>query len=93
MDIKNILKSPGYQTFSVHGYTQTEPMYHDVQIDYTKFESCMIGGQIFVQHAKVPFVVTIRQGNLMNKYNQKEDNYDRQKEIQAEIRFFTSFET
>jgi cell division protease FtsH len=57
--LKNILKSPGYQTFSVHGYTQTEPMHHDVQIDYTKFESCMIDGQIFVQHDKVPFVVTI----------------------------------
>lgn len=61
---KCVSESPGWKTISIHGYSLPNPIYKDVQTDYTEYESCLVNGQILLQKKDIPIVVTISAGRI-----------------------------
>ena len=58
--LKCIITSPGWKIVSIYGHSYIKPAYQDVQTDYTKFESCVIDGQILVEKDDIRMVITVK---------------------------------
>ena len=58
--VKCIIHSRGWKIMSVQGCNYDEPVIRDIQIDYTKFESCVIDGQILVEKDDIRMVITVK---------------------------------
>jgi cell division protease FtsH len=56
---KCVLESSGWKIVSVLGYYFRQPFYRDVQIDYTKFETCLVNGQMLMEKDGVRLVITV----------------------------------
>lgn len=57
--LKCIIISRGWKIMSIHGHSLAKPIYQDVQTDYTKFESCVVDGQILVEKDNIRLVITV----------------------------------
>jgi cell division protease FtsH len=58
--LKCIITSQGWKIVSIYGHSYIKPAYQDVQTDYTKFESCVIDGQILVEKDDIRLVITVK---------------------------------
>jgi cell division protease FtsH len=55
--------SLGWKTVAVRGYTFAEPVFRDIQTDYTNKESCLTNGQMLVEKDDIRLVITVMVGN------------------------------
>ena len=88
--VKCIFASAGWKTISVYGYSSEQPIYRNIQIDYTKFESCLIDGQMLVEKDGVRFVITVTSGSGLNytTINASLEHQEQVKQIAQEIADF-----
>ncbi|MGA2671207.1 MAG: ATP-binding protein [Dehalococcoidia bacterium] len=57
--VKCITTSPGWEAISHHGYSQANPVFRDIKIDYTTNESCLVDGMILVKKDGIRLVITV----------------------------------
>ena len=62
---------------AIHGFTNRQTAYRNIQTDYTKFESCLIDGQMSMEKGDVRYVITVIAilsiSNLRNKSISNDD--------------------
>jgi cell division protease FtsH len=61
--IKSVIKSRGWKIVSVKGYSRDEPVIRDIQTDYTKFESCVIDGQLLLEKNNIRMIIIMDTSN------------------------------
>jgi len=61
--VKCIIKSRGWKIMSVQGCNYDEPVIRDIQIDYTKFESCVTDGQFLLEKNNIRLVIILNGTN------------------------------
>ena len=59
-----VIDSPQWKTHSVLGYSRSDPIYHDVKINYTEYESCLVNGQVLLQNDDFRIVITLSGGRV-----------------------------
>jgi cell division protease FtsH len=57
--VNRLVNSPGWKIVSVLGYSRDNAVYRDIQTDYTRFESCLVEGQMLVEKGYIRFVFTL----------------------------------
>jgi cell division protease FtsH len=57
--VKGCLEKEGWDTLAALGYSKSKPMYKDIQIDYEKYENCLVDGQLMVEKQNVKIIITV----------------------------------
>jgi cell division protease FtsH len=85
--VKFITTLSGWEVVSNHGYSQADPVFRDVQTDYTKNESCLIDGVMLVKKQGVRLVITVctRHGYIEIKAGEGEEHHDLVKKVIKDV--------
>jgi len=89
--IKCIVASPKMKIVSILGYSLKEPVYREVQTDYTKYESCIVDGQILIKESNTRLVIIVHTQRGGESFVQIETDGEHHELVKILIRAITDF--
>lgn len=85
--VKCVTTSPGWETISVHGHSFAEPIFSDIQTDYTENEGCVINGHMLLEKDNTRLVITIDGGSSIQIASGRQ-HHEMVKKLVQEIKEF-----